>query len=107
MAETGGKKKETAKKGSRKNTTTEKINNNLRTRISGFLDANFEEAMDSWKKIAEPVQKVRLYNDLIKFTVPSLQSVDLEANVNKLTPLEDKMRELDVEGFRESLEKKK
>jgi hypothetical protein len=91
-----GRKKGAPKTGGRKPGTPNRINKDLRARISTFLDDNFEEAVKSWREINEPVQKVRLYTDLIKFAVPTLQSVDLDANVSKSTPIEDKMKELDL-----------
>lgn len=91
-----GRPKGIKKTGGRKAGTPNKINKGLRSRISTFLDDNFDEAIESWKDITEPIHKVRLYTDLIKFAVPTLQSVDLEANVSKSTPVEDKMKELDM-----------
>jgi hypothetical protein len=93
-----GRKSGTQKTGGRKAGTPNKIDKSLRARISDFLDANFDQAVESWRGITEPIQKVKLYTDLIKFAVPTLQSVDLEARVNKSEPIEDRMRALDTEN---------
>jgi hypothetical protein len=97
MQEEKGRKPGTPKTGGRKPGTPNRINKDLRARISAFLDDNFEEAVKSWREIEEPVQKIKLYTDLIKFAVPTLQSVDLEANISKSIPIEDKMKQLDSE----------
>jgi hypothetical protein len=49
--------------------------------------------MKAWKKL-EDKDKVKLYTDLIKFSVPTLQSVDLNATVKKEDEVEEDLKEL-------------
>lgn len=92
-----GRKKGTAKTGGRKKGTPNVLTSDLRSRISSFLSDNFDEAVKQWKAIEEPVQKVKLYTDLIKFAVPTLQAVSLDAIVNKEESVEDTLRKLSEE----------
>lgn len=92
-----GRKKGTIKTGGRKKGTPNVLTSDLRSRISSFLSDNFDEAVKQWKDIDEPVQKVKLYTDLIKFAVPTLQAVSLDATINKEESVEETLRELSEE----------
>lgn len=92
-----GRKKGTPKTGGRKKGTPNVLTSDLRSRISSFLSDNLDEAIKQWKAIEDPVQKVKLYTDLIKFAVPTLQAVSLDAIVNKEESVEDTLRKLSEE----------
>lgn len=92
-----GRKKGTTKTGGRKKGTPNVLTSDLRSRISSFLSDNFDEAVKNWKEIEEPVQKVKLYTDLIKFAVPTLQAVSLDATIKKEDSIEDDLRMLSEE----------
>lgn len=89
-----GRPKGGQKYGGRKKGTPNTINADLRSRISLFLDENFDEAVKTWKEIKEPIPKMKLYTDLIKFAVPSLQSVSLNNNNKEKDSVEDSLRKL-------------
>ena len=88
-----GRPKGLPRYGGRKKGTPNKTTKDLRERISIFLEDNFEEAMKAWTKL-EDKDKVKLYTDLIKFSVPTLQSVDLNATVKKEDEVEEDLKEL-------------
>ena len=88
-----GRPKGLPRYGGRKKGTPNKTTKDLRERISIFLEDNFEDAMKAWKKL-EDKDKVKLYTDLIKFSVPTLQSVDLNATVKKEDEVEEDLKEL-------------
>lgn len=83
--------------GGRAKGTPNVIHNNLRERISAFLTDNWEEAVEAWKNIEEPKDKLKLYIDLASFGVPKLQAVQLEATINKADSIEDDLRQLSEE----------
>ena len=78
-----GEVKKRKKTGGRVKGTPNRVTKNLRERISGFLDDNWQEAVESWKMIYDPKDKVKLYIDLVQYTVPKLQSVNLDATVKQ------------------------
>lgn len=80
--------------GGRKAETPNKIKKDLRSRISMFLDENFDEAINTWKGIKEPKEKVKLYVDLMKFGIPTLQAVSLDATISREDSVEDDLKEL-------------
>ncbi len=90
----GGRKKGTAKTGGRKKGTPNVVTRDLRERIEQFLKENWEAANDAWASIQEPKDKLRLYIDLAKFVIPSLQAVSLDATVKKEDSVEDDLKEL-------------
>lgn len=84
--------------GGRASETPNKIKKDLRTRISMFLEDNFDEAIDTWKSIGEPKEKVKLYIDLMKFGVPTLQAVSLDATISQEDSVEEDLMELSEES---------
>ena len=88
-----GRPKGLPKYGGRKKGTPNQVNKDLRERISMFLDDNFDEAMKAWKRL-EDKEKVKMYTDLIKFAVPTLQAVDLNATVKKEDDVEEDLKDL-------------
>ena len=84
--------------GGRKAETPNKVKKDLRTRISMFLEDNFDEAINTWKCIKEPKEKVKLYVDLMKFGIPTLQAVSLDATITQENSVEDDLTELSKEN---------
>ncbi len=84
--------------GGRKTETPNKIKKDLRTRISMFLEDNFDEAVKEWKSIEDSKNKVRLYIEFAKFVIPALQSISLDANMTKQDSVEDDLQELSEGG---------
>lgn len=88
-----GRPKGLPKYGGRKKGTPNQINKDLRERISMFLDDKFEDAVKAWEKL-EDKDKVKAYTELVRFSVPTLQAVALEATMKKEDNVEDDLREL-------------
>ena len=84
--------------GGRKAETPNKVKKDLRTRISMFLEDNFDEAINTWKGIKEPKEKIKLYVDLMKFGIPTLQAVSLDATITQENSVEDDLKELSKEN---------
>ena len=84
--------------GGRKSETPNKVKKDLRTRISMFLEDNFDEAINTWKGIEEPKEKIKLYIDLMKFGLPALQAVSLDATISQENNVEDDLKELSKEN---------
>lgn len=92
-----GKKKGSPKTGGRQKGTPNVINKDLRSRISVFLEDNWGEAVDTWKAIEDPKDKLKLYIDLVNFGVPKLQAVSLDATIKKEDSVEDDLIALSEE----------
>ena len=84
--------------GGRKAETPNKLKKDLRARISMFLEDNFDEAINTWKDIEEPKEKIKLYIDLMKFGIPTLQAVSLDATISQENSVEDDLKELSREN---------
>ena len=96
MEETNKPKRK--KTGGRQKGTPNKINSGLREKIANFLETNFDDAMKEWNNIKDPTQKVRTFCDLMKYAVPTLQSVNLDAIIEKKADdIENKLKELSEE----------
>ena len=61
-----------------------KIGADLRERVVSFLSEEFETVKCDFKKL-KPRERVRLYCDLLQYGLPKLQSVSLEAQLERLT----------------------
>lgn len=94
----GGRKKGTPKTGGRKKGTPNAVTRDLRERINHFLQENWQEADEAWRALTDPKDKLRLYIDLAKFVIPSLQAVSLDATVKQEDSVEDDLKRLAEEG---------
>ena len=92
-----GRPKGLPRYGGRKKGTPNKVNKDLRERISMFLNDNFDEAIKSWKNL-EDKDKVKAYTELVRFSVPALQAISLDANITKEDSVEDDLKELSEEN---------
>lgn len=72
-----------------------KVTNDLRSRISDFLTDEFDEIKADFKKL-EPKDRLKFFTDLIQYSVPKLQAMQLETDFDRLTDdqLEDIVNEL-------------
>lgn len=61
-----------------------KITGDLRSRITDFLSGEFESIKEDFKKL-DPKDKIKFFVDLIQYSVPKLQAVQLESEFDKLT----------------------
>lgn len=82
------------KYGGRKKGTPNKVTAELRERVRAFLDDNFDEAVEAWKEIDDPKDKMKLYNELISYAVPKMSSVQFTGNAEVTSRIEDKLSEL-------------
>ena len=72
--------------------TPNKITADLRSRISDFLNDNWERLQNDFDKI-DPKDRLNFYEKLLQYGVPKLQSMEL-TNVLNIEKLTDK--ELDI-----------
>ena len=61
-----------------------KITKDLRKLITGFLEDNIEEVLKVWKK-ANDKDKLNFFKDLLKYSVPVLQSIEMKSDFDKMT----------------------
>jgi hypothetical protein len=61
-----------------------KIGKDLRERLVNFLSEEFVTIQTDFKNL-KPKERVRLYCDLLQYGLPKLQSVTLEAQLERLT----------------------
>lgn len=55
----------------------------MRQWLQDFLDGNRKTIEADWKKL-DPQQRILLFEKLLKFTLPTLQSVDQTIDINAL-----------------------
>ena len=60
-----------------------KITLNLRQWISKFLDDNREQLLKDWEQL-EPKERIVLFEKLLKYTIPTLASVQVESEYERL-----------------------
>lgn len=75
-----------------------KINNELRDKITEFLDGNFEKIKEDFSKL-EPKDRLRFYTDLLQYGLPKLQAMQLETEFDRLS---DEQLELIIERLKKS-----
>lgn len=61
-----------------------KISNELRIKISQFLNLEFNNIKKDFRKM-DPREKTKVYVDLLSFVLPKLKSPDVEINFERLT----------------------
>lgn len=81
------------KYGGRKKGTPNKITKDIRGRIAEFIEGNFETYCEKMKDL-DGRDYVRAYNDMCQYVLPKLQSVAVDAVVEKAKTIEDKLQEL-------------
>jgi len=60
-----------------------KIAPELRNKISDFLENNFDEVVNEWKRL-DGKEKVSAYKDLLSFVLPKMQSMELRSEFESL-----------------------
>lgn len=68
-----------------------KLGKDLRERVVNFLSDEFTTVQNDFKKL-KPRDRVRLYCDLLQYGLPKLQSVTLEAQLERMT--DDQLNDL-------------
>lgn len=61
-----------------------KVTRELRDRIKLFLDSNFETVQNDFKNM-DPDKRVLLYEKLLKYCLPQLQTTDVILDFDKMT----------------------
>lgn len=79
MANTTGKKF-----GGRKKGTPNKTTKDLRSWLTAFLENKQQQIEKDWHKLT-PSQRINLFERLLKFVLPTLQSAELKTDFEKLS----------------------
>ena len=72
------------KTGGRTKGALNKLSTDLKQEITDFLNDNFDEVKKEWQGL-EGKEKLNFYKDLLKYSVPQMQSTSLETDLSKLT----------------------
>lgn len=78
--------------------TANKITIQLRETISDFLENNFEQIKRDFKRL-QPKDRAKLYCDLLQYSLPKLQAMQLETEFDKLT---DAQLDYIIEGLKKN-----
>jgi hypothetical protein len=78
------KQKGTQKTGGRTKGTPNKVTTDLRTRINELLDSNRWQIAKDIKQL-EPQQRVMIFEKLLSYAVPKMQSVETKIDIDQLT----------------------
>jgi|SRR5690606_12623154 len=76
----------------RKKGVPNKITTSLKTSIEAFLREKWPEVNDIWRQL-EPKDKLAFFEKLMKYSVPTLQAVAVDARIDT----SDKIQQLDDE----------
>ena len=82
MANTTGKKF-----GGRVAGTPNKLTSELRERINGFLNDNWNNLQSDFERL-EPKEKLMFYEKLLQYGLPKLQSTELTSNIEGLSDIQ-------------------
>jgi hypothetical protein len=64
--------------------TTNKTTANFRQWIGGFLDGQRSQVIRDWQKL-EPKDRILMFEKLMRFVLPTLQSTTLQSDFEMLT----------------------
>jgi hypothetical protein len=78
------KQKGTQKTGGRAKGTPNRVSTDLRTWINELLDGNRRQIVKDIKQL-EPQQRVMIFEKLLSYAVPKMQSVEAKIDLNKLS----------------------
>jgi hypothetical protein len=78
------KKKGTEKTGGRKQGTPNKVTGDLRTWVNDILNENRDQFAADLKQL-EPHQRVSVFEKLLSYAVPKMQSVEAKIDLEKLS----------------------
>lgn len=63
---------------------TNKTSGKLRQVITDFLEQRFEQIVKDFEQL-EPKDRIKVFTDLLQYSVPKLQAMQLETDFDKLT----------------------
>lgn len=84
----GGKKKGSAKTGGRKKGTPNKVTREKREMISQFLDDNWDNFLENYKK-ADSTTQLKIYMELIPYTTPKMASIEYKEKAKPKTFMDE------------------
>ena len=61
-----------------------KVSSELRQAISDFLVDNVDEVKETWKEL-KPQQKLMFWRDLLRYTVPVMQSTEIISDFERMS----------------------
>ena len=61
-----------------------KVTTDLRQWITTFLEGEFEQLVNDWKSL-EPKDRIVMFEKLLKYALPTLQSTSLTTDFERLT----------------------
>ena len=67
--------------------TQNKVTKHLRESITSFLENNFERLENDFELLT-PKDRIKFYCDLLQYSLPKLQTVQLETDFEHLTDIE-------------------
>jgi len=67
-----------------------KVSGELRKAISDFLTDNFASVQETWEKANER-ERLQFYVQLLRFALPTLQSMELQSDFERMTDSELQM----------------
>ncbi|MEE0968977.1 MAG: hypothetical protein U0M06_06360 [Clostridia bacterium] len=85
------------KTGGRQKGSLNKVGGGLRDKIRAFAEDNFDKVIEAWEAIDDPKDKLKAYTDLCTYALPKLQAVQLDANINKVSDVEEDLKALSEE----------
>jgi hypothetical protein len=85
------------KTGGRQKGSLNKVGGSLRDKIRAFAEDNFDKVIEAWEAIDDPKDKLKAYTDLCTYALPKLQAVQLDANINKVSDVEEDLKALSEE----------
>ena len=72
------------KTGGRQYGTPNKVTTDLRTFINELLDSNRRQIIEDMKKL-EPQQRITIFERLLSYAVPKMQSVEAKIDLNSIS----------------------
>lgn len=71
------------KTGGRTKGTPNRADNDLRKFLDNFLTGNKSDVNKAWEKLS-PIQKLTVFKDLLRFVLPTMQSVSVQSDLERL-----------------------
>ncbi len=96
-------KKSTNNPNGRPKGTPNKVTNELRVRISNFLEKNFDKVEQDFDEL-DPYQRVQFYTKLIEYVIPKMRTFE-ETTLSQLYAMTPEQREKRIKELENTLSK--